>query len=158
MCPVGGGIGQIMTMKKEKTEDIKKAIQKAVKSFGNNSEDAVEAILKSLDDQKVFRYHQDNEVSLMSTPGRVLISIISDPSMTVRAISVYLDLSETMIDKTIKTLIAGGLITKTKSQRQNVYQINKNSVLKQQDIRHFLSAIESIKLKKEIENNENELF
>lgn len=145
-------------MKKEKNEDIRKAIQDAVKSFGSNSGDATEAILKTLDEQKIFRYHQDDGVSLLSTPGRVLITIISDPGMTIRAISVYLDLSETMIDKTVKTLVAGGLITKTKAQRQNVYQINKDLIFKQQDIHHFISAIEKIKQQDRIESSENEPF
>ena len=151
-------------MKKEKNEDVKKAIQKAVESFdmsllqGGNSEDATEAILKTLDKQKIFRYHQDDEISLLSTPGRVLVTIIADPSMTIRAISVYLDLSETIIDKTLKTLVAGGLITKTKLQRQNVYQINKNLIFKQQDIHHFISAIEKIKQQDRIESSENEPF
>lgn len=145
-------------MKKEKNEDIKKAIQDAVRSFSSNSGDATEAILKTLDEQKIFRYHQDDGVSLLSTSGRVLITIISDPGMTIRAISVYLDLSETMIDKTVKTLVAGGLITKTKVQRQNVYQINKNLILKQQDIHRFFSAIEKMKQQDRIESSENEPF
>lgn len=145
-------------MKKEKNEDIKKAIQDAVRSFSSNSGDATEAILKTLDEQKIFRYHQDDGVSLLSTSGRVLITIISDPGMTIRAISVYLDLSETMIDKTVKTLVAGGLITKTKVQRQNVYQINKNLILKQQDIHRFFSAIEKMKQQDRIESGENEPF
>ncbi len=145
-------------MKKEKNEDIKKAIQDAVESFSGNSEDATEAILKTLDEQKIFRYHQDDGVSLLSTPGRVLITIISDPGMTIRAISVYLDLSETIIDKTVKTLVAGGLITKTKLQRQNVYQINKNLILKQQDIHRFFSAIEKMKQQDKIESSEDEPF
>ena len=145
-------------MKKEKNEDIKKAIQDAVESFSGNSGDATEAILKTLDEQKIFRYHQNDGVSLLSTPGRVLITIISDPGMTIRAISVYLDLSETIIDKTVKTLVAGGLITKTKVQRQNVYQINKNLILKQQDIHRFSSAIEKMKQKDKIESSEDEPF
>ena len=145
-------------MKKEKNEDIKKAIQDAVESFSGNSGDATEAILKTLDEQKIFRYHQNDGVSLLSTPGRVLITIISDPGMTIRAISVYLDLSETIIDKTVKTLVAGGLITKTKVQRQNVYQINKSLILKQQDIHRFSSAIEKMKQKDKIESSEDEPF
>ena len=64
--------------------------------------------------------------------------------MTQRAIAVYLDLSETMIDKTVKTLIAAGLITKTKVNRQNIYKVNEEQVLKHPDIRKFLEAISTI--------------
>ena len=73
-----------------------------------------------------------------------MIAIIEDPTMTIRAISVYLDLSETMIDKTVKQLINAGLITKTKVNRQNIYRVNQNLVLEQPDIRHFANAIESM--------------
>jgi predicted transcriptional regulator len=64
--------------------------------------------------------------------------------MTIRAISVYLDLSETMIDKTLKSLINAGLITKTKVNRQNVYRCNKKLITNQPDIRNLLSAITEI--------------
>lgn len=131
-------------MKKEKAEDIKKAIEEVIGLGGADSDDAVEKILKTLDRQKIFRYHKENEVSLLSTAGRVLVAIIEDPTMTIRAISVYLDLSETMIDKTVRTLVSAGLITKTKVNRQNVYQLNKNLIFEQTDIQHILAAISRI--------------
>jgi DNA-binding HxlR family transcriptional regulator len=64
--------------------------------------------------------------------------------MTIRAISVYLDLSETMIDKTVKQLINAGLITKTKVNRQNVYRYNNKLILEQPDIQNFLVAIKML--------------
>ena len=101
-----------------RAEEVKKAIQAAL---GVNQSDtdgeAVEAVMRALDKQKVFRYHNDDVISLLSTAGRVLVVLSEDPKLTQRAISVYLDLSETMIDKTVKTLIASGLITKTKRTR-----------------------------------------
>jgi predicted transcriptional regulator len=83
--------------------------------------------------------------------------------MTIRAISVYLDLSETMIDKTVKQLISAGMITKTKVNRQNVYRLNDYMILKQPDIHHILAAINKIESsKKEIVQEqhvaEDELF
>jgi predicted transcriptional regulator len=71
----------------------------------------------------------------------VLVVLVDDPNLTQRAISVYLNLSETMIDKTVKTLIASGFITKTKVNRQNVYKLNKKIINEQLDIRQFLRAI-----------------
>jgi DNA-binding MarR family transcriptional regulator len=105
-------------MKNEnRAEEVKRAIQAALGgglSASNSEEDAVEAVLRALDKQKVFSYHKDDVLSLLSTAGRVLVVLSEDQNLTQRAISVYLDLSETMIDKTVKTLIAAGLITKTK--------------------------------------------
>ena len=64
--------------------------------------------------------------------------------MTQRALSVYLDLSETMIDKTVKLLIQNGLITKTKTQRQNIYKVNVEEVKNHPDIQHLKEAISGL--------------
>lgn len=141
-------------MKNQKPENIKKALEQAIASAGVD-EVAVEEILKTLDKQKLFRYHRDSDVNLLSTAGRVLVAIIEDPTMTLRAISVYLDLSETMIDKTVKYLIEGGLITKTKANRRNVYKLNKKLIKEQQDIQHILTAIRVLDGQdEEVGNNE----
>lgn len=129
-------------MKNKKSEDIKKAIAEVIAEGGHSEDAALEKILKTLDRKKVLRYHRSDEVSLISTPGRVLIALIEDPTMTIRAISVYLDLSETMIDKTIKQLISGGLILKTKTNRKNLYKVNISSVLNQPDIQHMMEIIQ----------------
>ena len=129
-------------MKNKKSEDIKKAIAEVIAEGGHSEDAALERILQTLDRKKVLRYHRSDEVSLISTPGRVLIALIEDPTMTIRAISVYLDLSETMIDKTIKQLISGGLILKTKTNRKNLYKVNISSVLNQPDIQHMMEIIQ----------------
>jgi predicted transcriptional regulator len=129
-----------------RAEEVKKAIQAALGVNQSDSEgDAVEAVMRALDKQKVFRYHNDDVISLLSTAGRVLVVLSEDPKLTQRAISVYLDLSETMIDKTVKTLIASGLITKTKVNRQNIYKVNEEEVLKHPDIRKFFDAISALR-------------
>lgn len=130
-------------MKSQKIEDIKKALSEAMDLDGENDA-AVENILRTLDSKKILRYHKEQDVNLLSTAGRVLVAIIDDPTMTIRAISVYLDLSETMIDKTVKQLVAHGLITKTKVNRQNVYRCNKKLILEQPDIQQFLRAITAL--------------
>jgi predicted transcriptional regulator len=129
-------------VKNKKSEDIKKAIAEVIAEGGHSEDAALERILQTLDRKKVLRYHRSDEVSLISTPGRVLIALIEDPTMTIRAISVYLDLSETMIDKTIKQLISGGLILKTKTNRKNLYKVNISSVLNQPDIQHMMEIIQ----------------
>lgn len=132
-------------MKVDKSAEIKRALEEALSSSASSdSSDIVDAVLKTLDKQKVFRYHNENAINLISTSGRVLIALMEDPTMTQRALSVYLDLSETMIDKTVKLLIQNGLITKTKTQRQNIYKVNLEEVKKHPDIQHLKDAITGI--------------
>lgn len=130
-------------MRNQKSEEIKKVLEEAL-LFSGGDQDAVERVLQALDEKKIFRYHKGEDISLLSTAGRVLVSLADDPTMTIRAISVYLDLSETMIDKTVKQLIAAGLITKTKVNRQNVYRLNNSLIVEQPDIQQFLKAISKL--------------
>jgi predicted transcriptional regulator len=133
-------------MRNQNSEKIKKALEEAIQDSSSNGADAVERILQTLDQQKIVRYHNDGDVNLLSTSGRVLVSIIEDPTMTIRAIATYLGLSETMIDKTVKSLMNAGLITKTKVNRQNVYKLNKKIINQQLDIRQFLRAISELNI------------
>jgi predicted transcriptional regulator len=129
-----------------RTAEIKKALEVAILSSPGNvdSSSIIDTVMSTLDKQKLLRYHNDGEISLISTPGRVLISLLEDPTMTQRALSVYLDLSETMIDKTLKSLISRGLITKTKLNRQNIYKVNTNEVKNHPDIHHLSSVMTAI--------------
>lgn len=127
-------------MRSQKVDDIKKALEEAIAAEGGDDA-TLEKVMQTLDSKKILRYHKDDEIGLLSTPGRVLVALIEDPNMTIRAISVYLDLSETMIEKTVKQLINAGLITKTKVNRQNVYRCSNKLILQQRDIQNFLSAI-----------------
>lgn len=126
-------------MRDEKTEKLVSALRESLGA--NASEETISSILKTLDKQKVFRYHNENTVGLLSTPGRVLCALIEDNTMTLRALAVYLDMSETMIDKTVRSLVESGLITKTKVNRQNLYKVHPDAITKHPDIQHFLGAI-----------------
>lgn len=130
-------------MRSQKIEDIKKALEEAIVEQGGD-DITIEKVMQTLDSKKILRYHKEHEISLLSTAGRVLIALMEDQNMTVRAISVYLDLSETMIEKTVKQLINAGLITKTKVNRQNVYKYNEKSILEQRDIQNFFAVIKAL--------------
>jgi len=104
----------------------------------------VESLMLALDNAKLFRYHNDDELALLSTTGRVLMAIIEDPTMTQRAISVYLGCSESLVDKTTKALAAAGLITKTKVNRKNVYAVDREKVENHSDIQHVERLIEAL--------------
>ncbi len=134
-------------MQNSKSDKIRDALKAVV---GDGQEDLISSILETLDKQKLFRYHNENTISLLSTPGRVLVALIEDNSITQRALSNYLNISETMIDKTIKSLIDKGLVTKTKVNRKNVYRISVENVISHPDIQHLLGAINTMKQEEEV--------
>jgi undecaprenyl pyrophosphate synthase len=122
------------------SSDLRLALAGAVNQSSDSA--AVEDLMRVLDRTKLFRYHKDESVSLMSTAGKVLSAIIEDPTLTQRAISVYLGCSETLIDKTVKALVAAGLVTKTKVNRKNVYRIDLNNALNHSDIQHLTGVLQ----------------
>ena len=97
----------------------------------------IEDLMQALDRTKLFRYHSDEDVQLLSTVGKVLAAIVEDPTLTQRAMSVYLGCSEQLVDKKVKQLVDSGLITKTKVNRRNVYEVNRKRVFKHSDIQHL---------------------
>lgn len=117
-----------------------RSIDKFKEDLGKILEDKkelIDQILQSLDKNRIIHYSEDGEVSVLSTQGRILFTLILDPHMTQRAIAVYLGISETMVEKTIKTLVNKGLVTKTKVNRKNVYRFNKDLLLKNADIQRL---------------------
>lgn len=130
--------------KTKQSEIIKKALKDALGNNGSENDEIVSKVLEVLDTQRLLRYQDENTIGLLSTPGRVLVAILENPNTTLRGIAVYLDLSETMIDRTIKSFISIGLITKTKSQRQNIYKVNISVLKIHPDIHHFFNAIQGL--------------
>ena len=110
----------------------------------DDNRDLVEQVFKSLDENRIIYYSEEGEVSLLSTSGKILFTLILDPFMTQRAIAVYLGISETMVEKTIKTLVDKGLVTKTKVNRKNVYRFNKDLLLKNADIQRLPSILSKL--------------
>ena len=115
-----------------------------LRSILSDDEELIRKVISSLDSHRIVSYSLPNELSLFSTSGRVLFSIIMEPTMTQRALAVYLGISETMVEKTVKTLTEQGLITKTKLNRKNVYSFNTNVMGKNPDIQRLPLLFKSI--------------
>jgi DNA-binding transcriptional regulator GbsR (MarR family) len=130
---------------KEKSENLKKAIAEALGRSGSTHLDAAtEEVLKELDRQKIIRYGNDDYPDLLSSYGRILVSILEDGTLTARAMSVYLGISLPVVDRALRRLADSGIITKTKVNRQNIYSINKDEIKKHPDIQRFLGVIQAV--------------
>jgi predicted transcriptional regulator len=140
-------------MKKDSQSDsVRKALFGALSSDAQDNTELVDKVLSVLDSQKLLRYSNNDDINLLSTYGKVLIVLTEDPSMTARAVSIYLGLSETMVAKVFKSLISARLITKTKDKRQNVYKINYEILKNHSDIHHIFDVMG--KISKEINKQE----
>ena len=122
---------------------VRKALAKAASTHVDDP--IVERLMHALDTTKLFRYHNDEPVNLLSTTGRVLMAIIEDPTLTQRAIAVYLGCSETLVDKNVKALVDAQIITKTKVNRKNVYAVDFEKVKSHSDIQHIGAIIDALK-------------
>lgn len=109
-----------------------------------NNEELIGRVISSLDSNRIVSYSSPNELSLFSTSGRILFTMMEEPTITQRALAVYLGISETMVEKTVKTLTEQGLITKTKVNRKNVYTFDVNSIGKNPDIQRLPIVMNNI--------------
>lgn len=127
-------------MKNDKIDNLKKELSQVL----SGDIQLLERVMETLDKEKIIHYQSGDEISLFSTAGRILYTLILDPEMTQRALAVYLGLSETMIEKTLKTLIEQGLITKTKVNRKNFYTFDINLLINNPDIQRLPSVVQSL--------------
>jgi len=78
---------------------------------------------------------------MLTAPARMLITLILEPSMTQRALSIYLGISEAAVQKTIRQLTEIKLVAKTKVQGKNLYSVDVDKFLGLSDIRYLQQAI-----------------
>lgn len=115
------------------------AINNAVKS-GASANEIVETVMRTLDQQKMISYSSGNDIALLSPAGRVLVAIMEDPSITQRALSVYLGVTESNVQKSVRTLVNNGLVEKTKIKGRNVYSVSSKA-LSHPDVSRFYDGI-----------------
>ena len=112
----------------------------------------VEIVLRTLSQQKMISYAPTGELSLLTTHGRTLVAIMEDPGITLRALAVYLGVSESNAQKSVKALLDMGLIAKTKVKGRNVHKIIPKTLLNHSDINHVTSAVRAAERQEKEEN------
>jgi predicted transcriptional regulator len=132
-----GANGQLLT-------PIEMLVKKNIADNASPNEIA-QNIVKAIASSNVFFYGKEGEISLLSAPARVLITMILKPGITRRAISAYLGITESAIQKSIGSLMEYGLIAKTKVGPRNIYKINEKALLEHSDISHIVSALSALK-------------
>jgi len=126
-----------MTSKNLPQDLIAKQIRDAINNTPGDA-DVAQEILKTLGRSKVIRYEEETTINLLNAPGRVLSVILEDSSFTVRALAVYLGVTEQAITKSLKMLVDAKLVTRTKVNRRYVHIPVIDEILKHRDLGSFL--------------------
>lgn len=98
-------------------------------------------ILKYLDKERVLYYADPGRIQVMNNHGRVLLAILEDPGITQRALAVYLRVSESNVQKSLRMLLADGVIEKSKDGKRNRYKFNRQKGLSHPDVQRLLVTL-----------------
>lgn len=107
----------------------------------SNIDVIVETVLRTLDQQRMISYAPAGELPLLTTHGRTLVAIMEDPGITMRALAVYLGISESNAQKSVKALLDKGIIAKTKVKNSTQYGFVENPGLIHPDISRLFDGI-----------------
>lgn len=125
---------------------VRDVLLDVVASAGDDPEATVDAILAAIGAFPGLRYDgADGSPALATAHGRVAMTVASDPTMTRRAISVYLDVSEAKVGKVISDLVAVGYLSKRKVGRRVEYRVETAAILGNPDVRHLLACVEALR-------------
>lgn len=120
-------------------------------------EELAQKIVNAVSNTHGISYSSKKEINLLTASARVLITIVQQPNITVRALAIYIGVSEAAVLKSLKMLIDNNLIAKTKVNGKNNYRIVKESFENHSDIIHLLVAA-NIVAKMEQSINDEDIF
>lgn len=107
-------------------------------------EELARRIVNAVANTSGISYKPSNQISLLTAPAKILITIIREPKITIRALAIYIGISEAAVIKSLKMLLNNNLIAKTKVNGKNNYTVVKESFENHSDIIHFLNATQIV--------------
>lgn len=107
----------------------------------NDVQDIVDKVLRTLSQQRMILYAPAGELPILTTHGRILVAVMEDPDVTLRALAVYLGTSESNVQKSLKALCDMGFITKTKVKTTHRYKLSPEKAFLHPDITRLFDGI-----------------
>lgn len=101
----------------------------------------IDSVLRTLDSEKLLYYADPGRLPVLNNHGRVLVAILEDPGITQRALSVYLRVSESNVQKSLKLLLKDGIIKKKRSGNRNRYEFDRDAGLQHPDVKRVLQTL-----------------
>lgn len=121
-------------------EILKDALEGSIDG-NDHLNNVVDLVLKTLDSEKLLYYADPGRLALLNNHGRVLVAILEDPGITQRALSVYLRVSESNVQKSLKLLLKDGIIKKERVGNRNRYKFDHQKGLTHPDVRRILECL-----------------
>ena len=118
-------------------------------------EELARKIIEKMSSTSGIYYSTEQELSLLTAPARVLVTIVEEPNITVRALAIYLGISEAAVLKSLKLLLDNNLITKTKVNGKNNYSLVKESFENHSDIIHLIRVLAKVGGMEQLKHDEN---
>ena len=113
-------------------------------SLDVSPEELARRIVNAVANTSGISYKPSNQISLLTAPAKILITIIREPKITIRALAIYIGISEAAVIKSLKMLLSNNLIAKTKVNGKNNYTVVKESFENHSDIIHLLNATQIV--------------
>lgn len=101
----------------------------------------VQVVLRTLDQQRLISYAPAGDMALLTTHGRTFVAVAENRNATQRSLAVYLGISETNLQKSLKLLCDKGFVVKTKVNNSFRYEIDPKMAFSHSDISRFFDAI-----------------
>lgn len=123
-------------------------------SLDVSPEELARRIIHAVANTSGISYKPSNEISLLTAPAKILVTIIREPKITIRALAIYIGLSEAAVVKSLNLLLNNNLITKTKVKGKNNYSVVKESFENHSDITHLLNAADIVFNMRQLKSDE----
>lgn len=107
----------------------------------NDIDAVVNSVLGVLDQEKLLYYADPGRLPILNNHGRVLLAILEDPGVTQRALSVYLRVSESNVQKSLRLLLKDGIIVKKRVANRNRYEFDRDAGVAHPDIKRILGTL-----------------
>jgi hypothetical protein len=107
----------------------------------NDIDAVVNSVLSVLDQEKLLYYADPGRLPILNNHGRVLLAILEDPGITQRALSVYLRVSESNVQKSLRLLLKDGIIVKKRVANRNQYEFDRDAGIAHPDIKRILGTL-----------------
>ena len=117
---------------------LRRPLKAAIESAGSSDpDDLAEVVLQTLNEHKIIAYTPKDLLAILTPAGRVLVIVAENPNVTLREISVALGVSESNVGRSIGKLVSSNVITRTKVNGLNTYEVNSDGGNSHPDIARY---------------------